>query len=194
MISDTLSEGLASYRIGPKVRDLRAKKALGLVQLGEHTGLSPGMLSKIERGQVFPTLPTLLRIAMVFGVGLDHFFTDTEDRPEVAIVRRADRVRLPDRSGATAPSYLFESLDFPASDRRMEAFLAEFPEGAEESEPHSHSGAELIYVMRGALMLRIMDAEIVLEEGDAVYFDSAASHSYRQGGRGTCSAIVVVAV
>ena len=48
-------------------------KKLGLAQLGEHTGLSPALLSKIERGNLFPTLPTLLRIAMVFGVGLEHF-------------------------------------------------------------------------------------------------------------------------
>ena len=70
MLSDTLTSGLEQYRIGPKIRTLRLKKKLGLVQLGEHTGLSPAMLSKIERGQLFPTLPTLLRIAMVFGVGL----------------------------------------------------------------------------------------------------------------------------
>jgi transcriptional regulator with XRE-family HTH domain len=46
---------------------------MGLVELGRHTGLSPAMRSKIERGQRFPTLPTLPRIAMVFSVGLDFF-------------------------------------------------------------------------------------------------------------------------
>jgi transcriptional regulator with XRE-family HTH domain len=60
------------YKIGPKIRALRLNKKLGLLQLGEHTGLSSAMLSKIERGQLFPTLPTLLRIALVFGVGLEH--------------------------------------------------------------------------------------------------------------------------
>ena len=60
MLSDTLIAGLRRYEIGSKIRDLRVKKKLGLVQLGEHTGLSPALLSKIERGQLFPTLPTLL--------------------------------------------------------------------------------------------------------------------------------------
>jgi len=46
MLSDTLATGLAHYEIGQKIRALRKKKKLGLVQLGEHTGLSPGMLSK----------------------------------------------------------------------------------------------------------------------------------------------------
>ena len=86
MLSETLTEGLQQYRIGPKIRSLRLKKKLGLVQLGEHTGLSPAMLSKIERGQLFPTLPTLLRIALVFGIGLEHFFVEDE-RPSVAVIR-----------------------------------------------------------------------------------------------------------
>ena len=86
MLSDTLAEGLQQYAVGPKIRSLRQKKKLGLVQLGAHTGLSPAMLSKIERGQVFPTLPTLLRIALVFGVGLEHFFTEGANRPVAAVV------------------------------------------------------------------------------------------------------------
>ena len=75
MISDTLSAGLQQYGIGTKLRTLRLRKKLGLVELGRHTGMSAAMLSKIERGLLFPTLPTLLRIALVFGVGLEFFFS-----------------------------------------------------------------------------------------------------------------------
>ena len=99
MVSDTLSSGLQQYRIGPKLRALRLRKKLGLVELGRHTGLSPAMLSKIERGLVFPTLPTLLRIALVFGVGLEHFFTEPAGRPRVAVVRKRDRLLLPRSTG-----------------------------------------------------------------------------------------------
>ncbi len=59
MLSETLTTALASYAIGPKIRALRLHRKLGLTQLGKHTGLSPALLSKIERGQIFPTLPTL---------------------------------------------------------------------------------------------------------------------------------------
>jgi transcriptional regulator with XRE-family HTH domain len=104
------------------------------------------MLSKIERGTLFPTLPTLLRIALVFGVGLEHFFIESKDRPTVAVIRKQDRLQLPDRPDETPPSYLFESLDFPVTDRKMEAFFAEFPMQSKPSEAHRHSGAELIYV------------------------------------------------
>ena len=71
MLSKTLQDGLSDYQIGAKIRTLRLKKKMGLVELGLHTGLSPALLSKIERGRLFPTLPTLLRIALVFGVGLE---------------------------------------------------------------------------------------------------------------------------
>jgi transcriptional regulator with XRE-family HTH domain len=193
MLSDTLSAGLAHYRIGPKIRTLRLKKELGLAELGAHTGLSTAMLSKIERGLLFPTLPTLLRIALVFGVGLDHFFTERTDRPTIAVIRKKDRLRLPDRPGAKQPSYLFESLDFPVTDRKMQAYYAEFPPHSNPSELHRHPGAELIYVLRGQLAVNVADEQTVLEEGDSMYFDSQTPHAYRRYGRSSCAAIVVVA-
>jgi transcriptional regulator with XRE-family HTH domain len=192
MISETLASGLEQYRIGAKVRALRKEKKLGLVQLGEHTGLSPGMLSKIERGQLFPTLPTLMRIALVFGVGLEHFFVESAERPTVAVVRREERLRLPDRAGEPTPSYFFESLDFPATERRMEAFHADFPAQSRPSAPHRHEGAEFLYVLKGRLAVEVDGRRIRLDEGDAMYFDSDQPHSYRREGPSPCSVIVVV--
>lgn len=189
MISEALTEGLERYDIGAKVRTLRLGRKLGLAQLGAHTGLSTGMLSKIERGQLFPTLPTLLRIAMVFGVGLEHFFVGP-DQPQVAIVRKADRLRLPDRVDGP-PTYFFESLDFPVSDRQMEAYYAEF-ESATPSDPHTHPGAEIIYVIAGGLEIDVEGSSHVLETGDSMYFDCTRPHAYRRHGTETCRAIVTV--
>lgn len=190
MISETIAAGLDRYHIGPKIRALRKAKKLGLVQLGEHSGLSPGLLSKIERGHLVPTLPTLLRIALVFGVGLEHFF-EAEEPPYVSVVRRGDRIRLPDRPSDT-PAYYFESLDFPATGRRMEAYLADFPAGAPRSLPHEHSGAEFVFVLTGRLTIDLADMPVVLDAGDAAYFDPSVTHSYGGGPAGGCTAIVVV--
>ena len=193
MLSDTLATELQHYKIGPKIRTLRLKKKLGLVQLGEHTSLSPAMLSKIERGQLFPTLPTLMRIAMVFGVGLEHFFVDDNQRPTVSVVRKGERLRMPDQPGEKNPSYFFESLDFPVTDRKMSAYYADFPEQSKSSEPHSHDGVELIYVLEGKLVVDIDGEDIVLDADDAIYFDSHVPHSYHKQGKSRCAAIVVVA-
>ena len=88
MISDTL-RSVAAVPNWSKVAQLAAEKKLGLVELGRHTGLSAAMLSKIERG---PTLPTLLQIAMVFNVELEHFFVPDTGRPQVAVIRKPDRL------------------------------------------------------------------------------------------------------
>jgi transcriptional regulator with XRE-family HTH domain len=74
MLSATLNQGLKNYAIGEKLRGLRLKKKMGLVELGRHTGLSAALLSKVERGKLFPTLPTLLRIALVVQRGARIFF------------------------------------------------------------------------------------------------------------------------
>src|SRR5689334_16220195 len=114
MLSSTLQEGLERYGIGEKLRALRLKKKMGLVELGGHTGLSPALLSKLERGRLFPTLPTLLRIALVFSVDLGYFFEGRRDKPVAAIVRKRERLRFPE-PGRRPGAYLFESLDFAAT-------------------------------------------------------------------------------
>jgi quercetin dioxygenase-like cupin family protein/DNA-binding XRE family transcriptional regulator len=192
MLSETLTTALEGYAIGPKIRRLRLRKKLGLVQLGEHTGLSPALLSKIECGHLFPTLPTLLRIALVFSVGLDHFFKEDSDRPVHAVVRKADRIRLPDKAGRISPTYYFESLDYPVSDRKLDGYYVEIEAEGEPSEPHEHPGAEIIYVLRGELVVNLEGEDFTLGEGDSMYFDCTHPHSYCRKGTSPCAAIVVV--
>jgi transcriptional regulator with XRE-family HTH domain len=192
MLSATLQEGLSDYAIGEKIRGLRLKKKLGLVELGKHTGLSPALLSKVERGRLFPTLPTLLRIALVFGVGLDYFFAGAREKPVVAVVRKKQRVQLPDRPGAKDVAFRFESLDFPATERRFNSYYAEFfPVEDDKLQPHDHPGVEFIYTLQGRLSVRIAGEEHALEAGDSMYFDASQPHAYRRSGGRTCSAIVV---
>jgi transcriptional regulator with XRE-family HTH domain len=194
MLSETLAKGLGDYGIGEKVRALRLKKKIGLVELGRHTGLSAALLSKVERGKLFPTLPTLLRVALVFGVGLDYFFIDDQKRHIVAIVRRADRKRFPERPDGREISFYFESLDFTAMERKLNAYYAEFqPLPAGKARSHQHSGVEFLLVFRGKLELQIGTEEHILDSGDSVYFDSSVPHSYRRLSQKPCSAIVVTA-
>ena len=95
---------------------------------------------------MFPTLPTLLRIALVFGVGLEFFFAGARDKPLVAVVRKRDRVQLPDRPGAREVAYRFESLDYPATERRFNCHYAEFfPVAPDRLRPHDHPGVEVIF-------------------------------------------------
>lgn len=194
MVNKTIVEGLKPYSLGEKLRTLRLKKSMGLVELGKHTGLSAAMLSKLERGKLFPTLPTLLRISMVFGVGLDFFFTDERKRHVVSIVRRQERLRFPDSPGRSPAAYHFESLDFKATERRMNGYYAEFESTLpEKNRIHQHPGVELLYLINGTLELTIGSDLYTLEAGDAIYFDSAVRHHYRRLGKPSCSAVIVTA-
>jgi transcriptional regulator with XRE-family HTH domain len=192
MLSDTLTNGLQAYGIGEKMRVLRLKKKMGLVELGQHTGLSPALLSKIERGKMFPTLPTLLRVALVFSVSLDYFFGGGQRRPALAVVRAADRVSFPNRAGARQPAYRFECLDYPVTDRLLNAYFVQFEgAGAEQAEPHQHDGAEIVFVIGGTLAVLVGSDEHVLHERDSLYFDPSPAHSYRRVGKKACTAVVV---
>lgn len=193
-MNKTITDGLKPYALGEKLRGLRLKKSMGLVQLSKHTGLSPAMLSKLENGRLVPTIPTLLRIAMVFSVGLEYFFTDERKRHVVAIVRQKDRIRFPERPGGGEVSYWFESLDFAANERRLNAFLAEFqPVATDKQRMHQHAGVEFLYMIRGKVDLVIGSDAHTLETGDAIYFDSGVRHSYRRAGTQVSTAIIVTA-
>ena len=191
-VPNTVSEGLSRYSISEKLRTLRLRKSMGLVELGKHTGFSAALLSKLERGKLFPTLPTLLRIAMVFGVGLDYFFTDERKRRVVRLVRKEERVRFPERPGTHEVPYFFECLDYRATERKLSAFFAEFQDVAPEKiKPHQHPGIEFLYLLKGSLTLKIGSEEFLLEAEDAVYFDSAVQHSYRRRTAKPCSGLIV---
>lgn len=191
MVSPAVVEGLRPYGIGEKIRTLRLRKKMGLVELGKHTGLSAALLSKLERGKLFPTLPTLLRIALVFSVGLEYFFRE-ERKNTVAVIRRGERQRFPDKPATNDISYFFESLDFSATERKLNSYYAEFqPIVPEKARVHFHAGIEFLYLMNGELGLKIGTEEYLLEAGDSIYFDSSIPHSYRRTGKKTCDGLVV---
>ena len=194
MVSKTIEDNLRPYQIGPKLRALRLKKSMGLVELGKHTGLSPALLSKLERDKLYPTLPTLLRIAMVFSVGLDYFFTDERKRHIVSVVRKDERIKLPERPGASDVAYYFESLDYKSNERRTSSYLAEFETvELEKLKPHQHPGSEFLHVMKGKLGLKIGLDDYELDAGDSIYFDASVPHTYRRIGKPLCQAMIVTA-
>ena len=183
---------LISYDIGQKLRQLRLRKKIALVDLGKHTGLSASMLSQLENGKLIPTLPTLARIAMVFDVGLDFFFGEKRSKRVFSIVRASERFRFPELSDNPVPGYYFEVLAYGAVDKSMSAYLAEFPKlAATEVTKHSHDGAEFIHVLEGVVAINYQSEEHILETGDSVYFDSSEAHSYHGKSDSPAKAIVI---
>ena len=176
---ETIRRSLSQYDIGAKLRQLRLRKKIALVDLGKHTGLSASMLSQLENGKLIPTLPTLARIAMVFDVGMEFFFSEKASRRVFSIVRAEDRIRFPESPDSAIPGYFFEVLSFGAPERGLSAYLAEFPlHNQREAQEHSHDGSEFIHVLQGVLAINYQSEEHVLSAGDSVYFDASEAHSY----------------
>lgn len=188
----TIRRVLGAYEIGRKLRQLRLKKKIALVDLGKHTGLSASMLSQLENGKLIPTLPTLARIAMVFDVGVDHFFVDKKGKYLFSVVRAGDRIRFPEKPESAKPGYFFECLAYSIQDKSIQAYLAEFPRRSEsEVDEHSHEGAEFIHVLDGQIEIRYHDEAHVLNMGDSVYFDGSEPHSYRGLSKNSARALII---
>lgn len=189
-----VEESIRPYAIAEKLRTLRLRRSMGLAQLAEHTGFSPAMLSRLENGRLIPTLPTLIRISLVFNVGLDYFFTDPRKRHVVAISRSSERKVLPSDPKSAAVPWHFETLDFRATARMFNTFLAHFhPLAPENITPHFHPGVELLYLLEGELEMTIGVDKVWLSAGDSVYFDSLQKHAYRSMVKEDCTAVVITA-
>ncbi len=182
---------IAEKRIGERIKRLRLKKSMGLVELGRHTGLSASFLSQLETGRVVPTLRNLARVAMVFSKDLSYFF-ETEPHTLFRIHRKKERVRLP-QTGVDDPTYYFESLGYMVPDRQLDPYYAEFIPLKKNMEirPHVHPGYEFLYILDGELEIRHADKTHVLTAGDGVYFDASTPHGYRCAGKVPAQAIIV---
>ncbi|SFS05093.1 Helix-turn-helix domain-containing protein [Granulicella pectinivorans] len=182
---------ITEKRIGERIKHLRLKKSMGLVELGRHTGLSASFLSQLETGRVVPTLRNLARIAMVFSKDLNYFF-EPEPQTLFRVHRGKDRVRLP-QSGVDDPAYYFESLGYMVPERHLDPYFAEFlpKKAGREVRAHQHTGCEFLYLLGGQLDVRHGDAVYHVEPGDAIYFDANTIHSYNCASAESATALIV---
>lgn len=187
--ANAAEEFIGEKKIGERIKRLRLKRSMGLVELGRHTGLSASFLSQLETGRVVPTLRNLARIALVFSKDLNYFF-EPEPRALFRLHRASDRIRLP-QTGAEEPSYFFESLGFMVPDREMDPYFAEFIPGVRNRRAHQHLGCEFLFVTSGEIEITHGAESHVLAQGDAVYFDSNTVHSYGCKGDQAATALIV---
>lgn len=182
---------IENKRIGDRIKFLRQRKQMGLVELGRHTGLSASFLSQLETGRVVPTLRNLARIAMVFSKDMSYFFEP--ERPEFfRVIRAEERQRLP-QTGVEVPGYFFESLGHVPLDGGIAPYIAEFLPATDDRQPrsHAHPGSEFLFVLSGCLRLTHDGQAEDLDHGDAVFFHANSTHSYEGAGTENCEALII---
>ena len=181
---DTVDEATAeasieAKKIGEKIRRLRLKRSMGLVELGQQVGLSASFLSQLETGRVVPTLRNLARIALVFKKDFSYFVSEETDTV-FRISRAKDRIRLP-VGEKDDPFLLSESMSVLAPDRNVVPCLAHFlPDVAGGAfHPPPAAGLELTYVIQGPLVLWTENRTEILETEDSVWIDRNTNRQYR---------------
>lgn len=189
--SEQAEASISDMHLGERIKHLRLKKSMGLVELGRHTGLSASFLSQLETGRVVPTLRNLTRIAMVFSVDLSYFF-QPEPQMLFRIHRSKDRTRLP-QSGVDDPTYFFENLGLITPDRSLDPYFAEFLPQAAGHQPkaHQHAGSEFLYVVAGELNMRYGEETHRVGSGDGVFFDATTTHSYVCASEQPAKAVII---
>jgi transcriptional regulator with XRE-family HTH domain len=180
---------LASANLGQRIKRLRLKRSMGLVELGKQTGLSASFLSQLETGRVVPTLRNLARISLVFNKDLSHFF-ESSDLSVFRIQRRRDRVRLPVGSPV---DYISESLGMLVPEGGLRPCVVEFLPGEVRSvfQPERYPGVEMIYVLSGSIELARKDESHHLEASDVCYISGETPRSYRCAGPDAAQALII---
>jgi transcriptional regulator with XRE-family HTH domain len=166
------------YNIGAKIKKLRKARKLTLQDVARETGFSPALISQIENNNVSPPIATLSKIARFFDVKIGLFFDEEEEERKYELVRRLDRrvvSRVISKAG-TGHGYTYEALSFRKRNKKMEPFMITVSERAGEETLYNHEGEEFLLILSGRAEVILEDERFILEEGDAVYFDSALKH------------------
>ena len=165
--------------LGPRLRRLRAKRALSLVEVAEATGISPSFLSMVENGQSDITVSRLMRLVHWYGVSI----ADLLQQPNRSLVRV---VRGPEqRSLELKNEQIRIFMLTPDGQHAMMPVINVYGPGGGMAEATQHEGEEFIHVQRGAVELTIGEEDpIVLEAGDSAYYRADVPHLFRNAGEG----------
>ena len=162
--------------IGRQVRVYRVQLSMTIANLARQSGLSPGMLSKIENGQTSPSLTTLQLLAGALNVPVTALFRKYEQDREASFVQ-AGKGLVIDRRG-TGTGHQYHLLGHSVGDRsmRVEPYLIVISEASDVFPLFQHEGVEFIYMLEGEMMYRHGSHVYTLNVGDSLYFDSDAPH------------------
>ena len=161
--------------IGVQVRHHRKHSNLTVAELAEGAGISPGMLSKIENGQISPSLATIQALAAALNIPISLLFASFEQRRDCSYVKAGEGVIIRRRGTKVGHQYqlLGHSLD---GDVVVEPYLIALADDAVPYTAFQHEGVEFILMLTGELDYAHADRSYRLTPGDAILFDSAAPH------------------
>ena len=163
--------------IGHEVRTLRKKLGITGADLASATGISLGMLSKIENGNTSPSLTTLQGLAQALGVPVTAFFRRFEEVRNASFVKAGQGVELERRGTRAGHQYnLLGHIGQNAAGVVVEPYLITLTADSDVFPTFQHEGLEFLYMLEGAVQYRHADRLYPMEPGDSLFFDADAPH------------------
>jgi transcriptional regulator with XRE-family HTH domain len=168
--------GSVTRQIGATVRRLRSSMGLTLGEVAKRSNVSAGMLSRLENGDVSPSLETLGALTAALGVPLGTLFGDIgKPRGGAQHVPRGQGLEVVRRGTRRGHTYHLLAAD-RGPRRAFEPFLVTLNDKSEVFPGFEHPGTEFIYLLEGSLTYRHGDETHLLKAGDALTFDGSVPH------------------
>ncbi len=165
--------------IGMQIRELRRRFHLSVADLASAASISGGMLSKIENGQISPSLATLQAVAGALNVSISTLFSTFEEKRDCSYVR-ADQGVVIERRG-TKVGHVYRLLGHAlGGDVTVEPYLITLRDEAAPYTAFRHAGTEFIYMLSGEVVYRHADQTYLLKPGAALLFDYNALHGLEE--------------
>jgi len=161
--------------IANHVRSRRLEIGLTVGQLAERTGISKGMLSKIENAQTSPSLSTLERLSSALDMPVTSLFRGLAEERDAVFVKAGsgpEIVRKGTRAGHTYQ--LLGTLRGPY--KRVEPLLVSLAESTEVFPLFQHSGIEMLYMLEGVMEYSYGREHYRMEKGDTLQFEGDIPH------------------
>ncbi|WP_113912001.1 helix-turn-helix domain-containing protein [Roseovarius dicentrarchi] len=170
-------ENVLEIAIGRELRAHRRKQEITVAELSNRTGLSIGMLSKIENGNTSPSLTTLQTLANALRVPITGFFRRFEETREFMHTKSGEGVEM-ERAGTRAGHQynLLGHIGSNGSGVIVEPYLITLTHMSDMFPTFQHGGIETIYMLEGAVEYRHGDSVVLLQPGDTLFFDADAPH------------------
>lgn len=164
-------------QIAERLRGLREIAGLSIEDLAKELGISKELYETYESGTVDIPIGFLYDAANRFNVELTAILTGEDPRLHRYCLVRKDKGINVDRKSP----YKYQSLAFNFANKKAEPFMVEVTPDNGETPVHlsSHNNQEFNYVIEGTLMIYIDGHQLVLNEGDSLYFDSKLSHGMK---------------
>lgn len=162
--------------VGKRLHDERRHANLTLQDVARLSGLSVGMISKVENGQTSPSLRTLGRLASALDIPVTTFFRGLEEEQEASFVKKGKGIELLRRGSGDGQRYeLLAASKGPR--RQIKPFLVSLTEEHGSFPLFQHDGVEFMFMLEGRLAYRFGRHVYEMEPGDSLLIEGSVPHA-----------------